>query len=142
MGRTYWYECERCGYRAKVSGKADRGLSFAVQTILCQDCKRLYDAVTRLRVPDESPLSDWRNTSGLRRLEWARLDHKPARPPTFDTVLNLLPTTGARRFVWLQYKPQCPVSPYHKVKNWNQPCECPVCGVQLERSALPFRIWE
>ena len=34
----------------KSSGRADRGLSFFVQTILCRDCRELYDAVTRLRV--------------------------------------------------------------------------------------------
>ena len=53
MGRSYWFECPKCGYRAKVSGRADRGLSFFVQTILCRDCRELYDAVIRLRVPDE-----------------------------------------------------------------------------------------
>jgi hypothetical protein len=30
MGRSYWFECPKCGYRAKVSGRADRGLSFFV----------------------------------------------------------------------------------------------------------------
>ena len=63
MGRSYWFECPKCGYRAKVSGRADRGLSFFVQTILCRDCRELYDAVTRLRVPDES--GGWGNFGGL-----------------------------------------------------------------------------
>ena len=53
MGRSYWFECPKCGYRAKVSGRADQGLTFFVQTILCCDCRELYDAVTRLKVPDE-----------------------------------------------------------------------------------------
>ena len=53
MGRSYWFECPKCGYRARVSGRADQGLSFVVQTILCCDCRELYDAVTRLKVPDE-----------------------------------------------------------------------------------------
>jgi hypothetical protein len=52
MGRSYWFECPKCGYRAKVSGRADRGLTLFVQTILCSDCRQLYDAVTRLRVAD------------------------------------------------------------------------------------------
>ena len=52
MGRTHWFECGKCGYRAKVSGRADRGLNFFVQTVSCLDCRQLYDAVTRVRVPD------------------------------------------------------------------------------------------
>src|ERR1700674_5874389 len=55
MGRSYWFECPRCGYRAKVSGRADRGFNFSVQSIVCRDCKELYDAVTRARIPDQSP---------------------------------------------------------------------------------------
>jgi transcription elongation factor Elf1 len=50
MGRSYWFECARCGYRAKVSGRVDRGFNFFVQTIVCRDCKELYDAVTRIKV--------------------------------------------------------------------------------------------
>jgi hypothetical protein len=143
MGRTYWYECGRCGYRARVSGKADRGVTFSVQTILCLDCKRLYDAVTRLRVADESALSSWRNASGLRRLGLAPPDRRNnGAPPTFDKVLNLFPPQSTRRFRWLQFKPQCPVSAFHKVEAWNEPNQCPVCGVQLERSALPYRVWD
>ena len=45
MGRTYLFECSKCGYRARVSGGADRGRHVVVQTILCADCKELYDAV-------------------------------------------------------------------------------------------------
>src|SRR5215831_14184587 len=56
VGRSYWFECSKCGYRTKVAGRADRGLSFFVQTIVCRDCKELYDAVSRVKVPDESGL--------------------------------------------------------------------------------------
>jgi hypothetical protein len=50
MGRSFWFECSRCGYRATVSGGADRGRDLFVQTISCRDCRKLYDAVTRLRI--------------------------------------------------------------------------------------------
>src|SRR5438105_15903009 len=50
MGRSYWFECAKCGYRAKVSGHGDRGLPVFVQTISCRDCKELYDAVVRARI--------------------------------------------------------------------------------------------
>ena len=70
MGRSYCFECPTCGYRAKVSGRADRGLTFFVQTILCLDCRQLYDAVTRLRVPDE--------VGGMGNLAGWRLARSPA----------------------------------------------------------------
>jgi predicted RNA-binding Zn-ribbon protein involved in translation (DUF1610 family) len=139
MGRSYWFECPRCGYRAKVSGGADRGLTFLVQTILCQDCRELCDAVTRLRVPDDSlkfgELAGWRS---------ARLTSRRtlSAPPSFQAVLNRLPQTGAKRFKWLPFKLQCPVSAIHRVRSWNDPDKCPKCGVFLEKSALPYRLWE
>ena len=61
MGRSYWFECAKCGYRAKVSGRADRGITFFVHTILCRDCRELYDAVTRLRLADER--AGWGNVA-------------------------------------------------------------------------------
>ena len=51
MGRTYSFECSRCGYRVRVAGGADEGEHFAVQTIACADCKELHDVVTRFKPP-------------------------------------------------------------------------------------------
>jgi hypothetical protein len=88
MGRSYWFECSKCGYRAKVSGGADRGFHFYVQTIACGDCKQLYDAVTRLKVSDESTaanrLSNWRQlwTQRLPQMSNVR------KPPSFEAVVN------------------------------------------------------
>src|SRR6185295_15601785 len=103
MGRTYLFECTKCGYRAKVSGGADDGLQFAVQTILCRDCRELYDAVTRMRMPLVATLNRW-------KLKTSRLDavKGPTTPPKFQAVLNRLPPTG-RRFRWLRFQPACPV---------------------------------
>ena len=140
MGRSYWFECPRCGYRAKVSGRPDRGLSFFVQTILCRDCKELYDAVTRLRVPDETMASGHR--IGWGRPKSPHLRGTPSVPPSFQAVLNRLPNFGARPSRWLQFKLQCPVSASHRVQAWNEPDRCPRCGIYLEKNALPFRIWE
>src|ERR1043166_9017831 len=104
MGRSYWFECSRCGYRAKVSGGADRGFHFSVQTIACQDCRQLYDAVTRLRVLHES---------GTRNMAWSwrqptsmRPRRSPSVPPTFETVLNRLLYRGIKRFKWVNFKLQ------------------------------------
>jgi hypothetical protein len=142
MGRSYLFECSRCGYRAKVSGKPDRGLDFFVQTILCHDCKALLDAVTKLRVPDEYPPGLPRPGLGLKSRRLWNLHRASNKAPTFDAALNRLPYHGIRRFRWLQFKPQCPVSPVHRVQEWTDPGECPHCGIYLEKSALPFRIWD
>ena len=151
MGRSYWFECPRCGYRAKVSGGADRGFSFFIQTIACLDCKELYDAVTRARMPVESQLL--KPLSALRRLK-SSARHRPAAgngapiskpapgPPSFQSVLNRLVYSGAKRLRWVQYKLQCPVSPRHRIESWNEPNKCPRCGMFLEKSGLPYRIWE
>jgi len=140
MGRSYWFECLKCGYRAKVSGRADRGLNFFVQTILCRDCKELYDAVTRVRVPAEAATRE--PSAGLRRVKSANLRRPGSVPPSFQSVLNRLPGTGVKRSGWLQFKVQCPVSALHRVQLWNEPDQCPRCGICLEKNALPFRIWE
>ncbi len=140
MGRSYWFECAKCGYRTKVSGRADRGVSFCVQTVLCRDCKELFDAVTRLKVPDEAG-----GVSGLARFAKAGFLKAPpivTAPPRFQAVLNRLPPTAVKRFKWIPFKPQCPISATHRVRNWNDPDQCPKCGLFLEKSALPYRLWD
>ena len=140
MGRSYWFECSKCGYRAKVSGRADRGLTFVVQTILCRDCKQLYDAVTRLRVPAKpdglGSFASWRLA---RMLDAVR---SSSSPPGFQSVLNRLPQTGVKRFRWVAFNLQCPVSALHRVRSWSDPDRCPKCGVYLEKGALPYRLWD
>ena len=138
MGRSYWFECSKCGYRAKVSGRAERGVSFAVQTILCRDCKQLFDAVTRLRVPDAAR----EQAFGLRLQNVLSPARATTTPPTFETVVSRLPFKGVRHYKWLRFKPQCPVSNYHRVEEWTAPAKCPKCGIFMEQSALPFRVWE
>ncbi len=138
MGRSYWYECDRCGYRAKVSGGPDRGLNFFVQTSVCRDCKQLHDAVVRLRVPDDSR-PDYSQLLIQQRLKRVV---PPKAPPTFQAAVNRLPYTGIRRFRWLHFRLLCPASPHHHVQSWNDPGKCPRCGLPLEKSALPYRIWE
>ncbi len=142
MGRSYWFECSKCGYRAKVSGRADRGLNFSVQTIACQDCRELYDAVTQMRIPDEAQGSFLGNHWRLRQLRFAARHPMPKQPPSFQSALNRLQYTGVRRSKWMQFKLQCPVSPQHRVQSWNEPNKCPRCGVHLEKSSLPYRIWD
>jgi hypothetical protein len=140
MGRSYWFECPKCGYRARVSGRADQGLSFVVQTILCRDCKELYDAVTRLKVPGESV--GLGTFGGFRNARLAKAHVRLTSPPAFQAVLNRLPPAGARRFTWLPFEIQCPVSRVHRVRSWNHPDRCPKCSIHLDKSAVPYRLWD
>jgi hypothetical protein len=140
MGRSYWFECPRCGYRAKVSGRADRGLHLFVQTIACRDCKELYDAVTRMRVSQDT-VAAARCGEGSRS-KTLMLRRSPNEPPTFQSALNRLAYIGLEASKWLQFRLQCPVSTLHRVQAWSDPGKCPKCGVYLEKSALPFRIWD
>jgi hypothetical protein len=141
MGRSFLFACPKCDYKARVSGRADDGSRFAVQTILCRDCRELYDAVTRMKVPDESRLK-WRAFSGEHRLRVVGRARVSERAPTFQSALNRLPPSAARRLRWQQFSLRCPVSPFHRVQAWKDPGKCPRCGVYLEKNALPFRIWE
>src|SRR5208283_2601074 len=138
MGRSYWFECSRCGYRAKVSGRADRGLNFFVQTIVCRDCKELYDAVTRVKIPAAKIAS--KNLAGWRPLRRRESPRALASPPTFQSALNHLLYTGTPRVKWQEFKLQCPVSPKHRVEAWTEADKCPRCGVHLEKGVLPYRI--
>jgi hypothetical protein len=142
MGRSYWFECAKCGYRARISGRADRGLNFFVQTIVCRDCKELYDAVTRIRIPDSKPAK----LTGL----WGKWQHSgfldrqsiPEKPPSFNSALNRLQYIGVQCFKWVHFKAQCPVASHHRVQNWNEPNKCPRCGSYLEKAAVPYRLWD
>src|SRR6266481_8443485 len=104
MGRSYWFECAKCGYRAKVSGRPDRGVNLFVQTIVCQDCKELYDAVIRIRVLDNSRNGGVRQLNAKLRTLRDNLKH----PPTFLGALNRLTLIDAQESKWLKFAPQCP----------------------------------
>ena len=142
MGRSYWFECPQCGYSVKVCGGADRGLDVFVQTINCRDCRELYDAVTRVRVPDEAEGGVGRKAWGWPRPKARGWPRGFNGPPSLQWVLGCLPYSGVRRFKWLHFKPQCPVSPVHSVQGWQEPGKCPKCGIVLEKNAVPYRIWE
>jgi hypothetical protein len=132
MGRSYQFECPKCSYKAIVSGGEDSGLDFAVQTVRCRDCRRLFDAVVKLRALAPATATRLQPKSALRKKS----------PPDFETVLNQLPLPASGKFKWLRFPVQCAVSPSHKVERWTDPGKCPVCGSFLEKNGLPFRIWE
>ena len=124
--------------RAKVAGRADEGWHLAVQTIVCQDCKELYDAVTQIKIHNgSSPALEGRLATAP-----IRLQGEIKRPPGFQWASNRLRYTGEKFSGWLKFPVQCPVSPIHKVRAWNDPDKCPRCGVYLEKNTLAYRIWD
>jgi hypothetical protein len=132
MGRTYLFECPQCQYRAKVSGGADSGVHCEVQTVVCRDCRELFDVFTRVRRPAEAE----------ERIKFSAF-HRPEIPPVIlqDSLFN--PRRGpARLLVWKRLAPACPVVPKHFVEAWNDPGRCPRCGSFLEKNGLPFRLWD
>ncbi len=135
MGRSYLFECPKCAYKTTVSGGADQGIDCRVQTALCRDCRRVFDAVIHLRVLREPKLS-LRNTRIRKSAKAAEV------PPTFEKVSNQLPLPASANFEWVQFKLGCPISRDHKVQAWNDPGKCPICSSFLEKAGLPFRRWE
>ncbi len=122
MGKTYQFECELCQYRAKVSGGADAGVDCEVQTVVCRDCRELFDVFTRVR----------RRASTSVKL-------MPLHPEIPPLQLRSVP---AKPPGWKSLEPACPVSASHRIENWQDPGRCPRCGCYLEKSGLPFRIWD
>src|SRR5438874_1728529 len=104
MGRTYFFECSRCGFRAKVSGREDTGFNFSVQTIVCRDCKNLYDAVVRLKTSEPSVADVRKNAPGFRNGGLVRRQRRPETPPPFDAVSNRLLFSAAKQFRWVDFK--------------------------------------
>jgi len=131
------FECPRCHYRTVVAGGADAGFHCWVQTIICYDCKALHDVPTRVRVAVEpkKPVT----ASKLGRAELL-----PAREqiPDVTLVQNRLFVTLAKEFRWISFKLRCPKSDTHRIAPWRDPGKCPRCATQLERTAVPYRVWD
>jgi hypothetical protein len=135
MGRSYLFECSKCGYKASVSGGADTGFEFYVQTAACRDCRILFDSVVRLRVPD----TGLKIPSDIQRMRFRKAEQGP--PPTFEAAVNRLPPIG-KKFKWVTFKLRCAISVMHRVRPWNEPGKCPRCGNFMEKNSLPFRYWD
>jgi len=140
MGRTFQYECPQCQYRASVSGGADRGLNCSIQTILCRDCRRLFDVFTRLRqTVEETP-----PRSGPARLLPAAVTVPPLQltggPGSVST--SRAAAAAVRAWKWIELKAACPVAENHRIELWGDPGRCPRCGNYLEKNAYPYRLWD
>jgi hypothetical protein len=138
MGRTYLFECSHCGYQAKVSGGVDDGFRRITQTIECLDCKDLHDVPIRTRATEVNVCKS--------REKWGA---KPfttiaggSDPSLFCKLTDRMLTTGLSETKWSMLKPACPHSSRHRVRPWNSPGRCPRCGTYLERTLMPYRIWD
>ena len=136
------FECSRCGYRAKVSGRADRGGLCFVQTIVCKDCKELYDAVVRVKAAEFEPADLRKRAVGPQGPKLGTQPRRPAAPPAFQSVLNRLALPGAKWYRWMDFNLRCPKSATHRIEIWNELDPCPRCGVCLEKHPLAYRIWD
>lgn len=46
MGQTYLFKCEKCRYKAEVSGGPDSGMLISTKTRVCPNCLRVVDVLT------------------------------------------------------------------------------------------------
>jgi hypothetical protein len=135
MGKTFHFECPWCQYRAHISGGADSGVHCEVQTVVCRDCRELFDVPTRAqkREPEKSEISPGKSIRALR----------PEVPPVVLQSGSFHQLNHpVRPLVWEQFKLACPMSPKHSVEPWNDPGRCPRCGNFMEKNGWPFRLWD
>ena len=122
MGKTYLFECGLCHYRVKISGGTDAGVDCDVQTVVCRDCRELFDVYTRVR-RQSSPVGKFRALN-------------PEIPPA------ALTGSPARKKDWQKLLPMCPMEGKLRVEPWRDPGRCPRCGNYLEKNGIPFRVWD
>jgi len=147
MGRTFHFQCPHCGYQARVVGGADAGINCAVQTIVCLDCRRLFDVLTRLRVREGEAGSP---SAGVKTRPGRNFLSGQVNIPPFWLVENPWKVFAPGRRAsgslpqrrWVEAKLACPVAGSHRVRPWKDPGHCPCCGNYLERNGLPYRLWE
>jgi hypothetical protein len=135
VGKTFHFECPWCQYRVRISGGADSGVHCEVQTVVCRDCRELFDVATRVQ---KRELEKGEVVSGkfLRAL-------RPEIPPVVlqNGSFHQL-NTPVQPLVWHQFKLTCPVNAKHFVEPWNDPGRCPRCGNFMEKNGWPFRLWD
>ena len=125
MGKTYLFECGLCHYRVKVSGGSDAGVDCHTQTLLCHDCRELFDVFTRVR----------RQSSPVGKFQALHPEIPPAA----------LAGSPARKKSWEAAGLTCPMEHdqiKHRVEAWKSPGRCPRCGSFMEKMGMAFRVWD
>jgi len=132
VGKTYLFECPVCQYRTQISGGADSGYHCEIQTVICRDCRELYDVFIRQR--------RWSDSTDRVRFPGF---YKPEVPPVvLRRGWQSQTSTPAASLVWYETPPMCPVEAKHFVEAWNDPGRCPRCGNFMEKTGFPFRVWD
>jgi hypothetical protein len=147
MGRTFQFECPQCQYQARVGGGADAGINCVVQTIVCLDCRQLFDVFIRLRSREgkEEPAPVEVKAKSGRNLLHARVNIPPfylMENPWIAFALGRRSSDPPKERQWAEVKPVCPVAASHRIQFWKTPGRCPRCGNYLEKNGLHFRLWE
>jgi hypothetical protein len=132
VGKTYLFECPQCQYRVKISGGADSGRHCEIQTVLCRDCRELYDVFRRQR--RRADAADLIKFPGF---------YRPDIPPVILGQSSVNPSSKTPApLVWRETELVCPVDPEHSVEPWNDPGRCPRCGNFMEKNGFPYRAWD
>lgn len=108
MGQCYDFKCPACSYSAVVSGGDDRGMYGATTTIVCHDCRELFD----VSISDER----WDGK--------ADLSNEPIVCPGRAPDNEIEEDEDEDEFDYS--------NPEHKVERWTDPGPCPHCGETLK----------
>jgi hypothetical protein len=143
VGRTYHFECPRCLYRTRVSGSPDSGINCETATIVCHDCRHLYDVFTRLRLRNQGDCGERKKRAIEMRppelvIPPLALRENPVRVFQPGYRASMKPVESK----WILVKLRCPMAAYHRVEPWQDPGRCPKCGTLLDKNAFPYRMWE
>lgn len=132
VGKTYHFECPLCQYQAKISGGADAGLHCEIQTVICRECRQLYDVFIRVR----------RRAGAVEKVKFPGF-FRPEIPPVILRESTSRPGKGQpAKLVWQKFDLMCPVDAKHPVEAWKEPGRCPRCGCFMEKGGFPFRNWD
>lgn len=132
MGKTYLFECPQCQYRVKISGGADKGIHCEIQTVICHDCRALYDVFVRRQKREDS----------IEPIKFPGFYRPDIPPPILGESSVNPPAEPSPPLVWHQTQLACPVEVEHSVEAWRDPGRCPRCGNFMEKNGFPYRAWD
>jgi len=103
-----------------------------IQTVICRDCRQLYDVVLKQRKREDA----------VSVVKFPGF-YRPDIPPVVLGESSVSPPKAPLPpLVWQQTELSCPVDADHFVEAWNDPGRCPRCGNFMERNGFPFKSWD
>jgi hypothetical protein len=155
MVAVYRFDCQKCNYSARACGGEVMGRGFLARTIICLDCREIYDVVSALTRPCQGLPSELIGGNDRRPVVVP-----PSQLAVIADQLNLLTTVlpAARKLVLyresavpfanlmtphsVKIRLLCPVNSQHRIRLWKESTTCPRCHDILVRSPIPYRIWD